>query len=203
MSFLLSGVAATAFSFWSKDSFSWPTWPPSDSWSSCLCLLVLILGPWSRLFKPKESAGRETTTKALSSLLVLALRRAVDSFLLCRAPSAASASRRDRSAALQRTSLRFPTSCTSCPCPFEFEMWGTGGGRVQIPCWAQRKTRSGKRRGKIPNVSSREPETEKKKNENSCFVGGRGNDDSGGCGLQSGETDEARPGPSRDLRPSS
>jgi len=43
----------------------------------------------------------------------------------------------------------------------------------------------------------------KKKNENSCFVGGRGNDDSGGCGLQSGETDEARPGPSRDLRPSS
>ena len=202
MSFLLSGVAATAFSFWSKDSFSWPTWPPSDSWSSCLCLLVLI-GPWSRLFKPKESAGRETTTKALSSLLVLALRRAVDSFLLCRAPSAASASRRDRSAALSRTSLRFP--CTSCPCPFEFEMWGTGGEEYKSRVGRNGKLARGKRRGKIPNVSSREPETEneKKKNKNSCFVGGRGNDDSGGCGLQSGETDEARPGPSRDLRPSS
>ena len=190
MSFLLSGVAATAFSFWSKDSFSWPTWPPSDSWSSCLCLLVLILGPWSRLFKPKESAGRETTTKALSSLLVLALRRAVDSFLLCRAPSAASASRRDRSAALSRTSLRFP--CTSCPCPFEFEMWGTGGEEYKSRVGRNGKLTRGKRRGKIPNVSSRGPETEKKKKKKkkkmkirASWAGG-GTTTAGGVGYKAG-----------------
>ena len=186
MSFLLSGVAATSFSFWSKDSFSWPTWPPSDSWSSCLCLLVLILGSLARLFKPKESAGRETTTKALSSLLVLALRRAVDSFLLCRAPSAASASRRDRSAALSRTSLRFPQLPVQAVLARLNSRCGERGEKSTNPVLGATENSLGEKKGKIPNVSSREPETGKKKMKIRASWAGGGTTTAGCVGCKAG-----------------
>ena len=82
---------------------------------------------------------------------------------------------------------------------------GNGGGKSTNPVLgATENSLGGKEEEKSPtSLLANLKLKKKKKNENSCFVGGRGNDDSGGCGLQSGETDEARPGPSRDLRPSS